>query len=87
MALLPEGRSGERVTGDRHPPGCQSPCSRQLRNCQSRAGDHQAARTLGFVPTHGVSSALEMAHGRAGGEARIGYLLGPPYFPLEVGAG
>ena len=49
--------------------------------------DHQAARTLGFVPTHGVSSALEMAHGRAGGEARIGYLLGPPYFPLEVGAG
>jgi len=49
--------------------------------------DHQAARTLGFVPTHGVPSALEMAHGRAGGEARIGYLLGPPYFPLEVGAG
>ena len=29
--------------------------------------DHQAARTLGFVPTHGISSALEMAHGRAGG--------------------
>ncbi len=48
--------------------------------------DHQAARTLGFVPTHGISSALEMAHGRAGGQARIGYLLGPPYFPLEVGA-
>jgi hypothetical protein len=48
--------------------------------------DHQAARTLGFVPTHGISSALEMAHGRAGGEARIGYLLAPPYFPLEVGA-
>ena len=49
--------------------------------------DHQAARTLGFVPTHGVSTALEMAHGRADGEARIGYLLGPPYFPLEVGTG
>ena len=48
--------------------------------------DHQAARTLGFVPTHGISSALEMAHGRAGGEARIGLLLSPPYFPLEVGA-
>ena len=47
--------------------------------------DHQAARTLGFVPTHGVSSALEMAHGRAGGKARIGLLLSPPYFPLEVG--
>jgi hypothetical protein len=48
--------------------------------------DHQAARTLGFVPTHGVSSALEMAHGRAGGRARIGYLVAPPYFPLAVGA-
>lgn len=47
--------------------------------------DHQAARTLGFVPTHGISSALEMAHGRAGGKARIGFLLGPPYFPLDVG--
>jgi hypothetical protein len=49
--------------------------------------DHQAARTLGFVPTHGIPAALEMAHGRAGGEARIGYLLAPPYFPLEVGPG
>lgn len=48
--------------------------------------DHQAARTLGFVPTHGIPAALEMAHGRAGGEARIGYLLAPPYFPLEVGS-
>ncbi|HEY8103199.1 MAG TPA: lactate racemase domain-containing protein [Gaiellaceae bacterium] len=48
--------------------------------------DHQAARALGFVPTHGLSSALEMAHGRAGGSARLGLLLGPPYFPLEVAA-
>lgn len=49
--------------------------------------DHQAARTLGFVPTHGVASAVEMAHGLAGGEARIGLLLAPPYFPLEVRSG
>ena len=48
--------------------------------------DHQAARTLGFVPTHGIAPALEMAHGRAGGRARIGLLLAPPYSPLEVGA-
>ena len=47
--------------------------------------DHAAARTLGFVPTHGVGPALEMAHGVAGGTARIGLLLGPPYFPLQVG--
>jgi len=49
--------------------------------------DHQAARTLGFVPTHGIGPALEMAHGRAGGRARLGLLLAPPYFPLEVGGG
>ncbi len=47
--------------------------------------DHQAARALGFVPTHGIAPALEMAHGRAGGRARLGLVLGPPYFPLEVG--
>ena len=47
--------------------------------------DHATARALGFVPTHGVGPALEMAHGRAGGRARLGVLLGPPYFPLQVG--
>jgi hypothetical protein len=47
--------------------------------------DAVAARQLGFVPTHGLAPALEMAHGLAGGDARIGFLLGPPYFPLLVG--
>jgi hypothetical protein len=46
--------------------------------------DAVAARQLGFVPTHGVSAALEMAHGRAERVARIGYLLAPPYFPITV---
>jgi hypothetical protein len=49
--------------------------------------DASSARQLGFVPTHGLGAALEMAHGRAGGEARIGFLVGPPYFPLVVGGG
>ena len=44
--------------------------------------DHDAARTFGFVPTHGVGPALQMA--QAGGAARIGFLLAPPYFPLIV---
>jgi hypothetical protein len=47
--------------------------------------DAVAARQLGFVPTHGVSAALEMARGLAGGSHRIGFLLSPPYFPLRVG--
>ncbi|HSB39744.1 MAG TPA: lactate racemase domain-containing protein [Gaiellaceae bacterium] len=46
--------------------------------------DAVAARQLGFVPARGVPAALEMAHGRAGGRARVGYLLSPPYFPLRV---
>jgi hypothetical protein len=48
--------------------------------------DAVAARQLGFVPAHNLGAALEMAHGRAGGRARVGYLLSPPYFPLRVSA-
>jgi len=47
--------------------------------------DAIAARTLGFVPTRSVGTALTMAHGVAGGEARVGIVLGPPYPPLLVG--
>jgi hypothetical protein len=46
--------------------------------------DSVAARQLGFVPARGLAAALEMARGRAGGEARVGFLLSPPYFPLRV---
>jgi hypothetical protein len=46
--------------------------------------DAVAARQLGFVPARGLPAALEMAHGRAGGQARVGYLLSTPYFPLRV---
>lgn len=48
--------------------------------------DAAAARRLGFVPTHGVPAALDMARGRAGREPRIGFVLAPPYFPLAVRA-
>ena len=36
-------------------------------------------------PSHSLSSALDMAHGVAGGGARVGILLAPPYAPLLVG--
>lgn len=49
--------------------------------------DATAARQLGFVPTHGIGAALAMARGRAERPPRIGFLLTPPYFPLQVGAG
>ena len=38
---------------------------------------------LGFIPTHGLGAALEMARGRADDDLRIGFLLAPPYFPLR----
>jgi hypothetical protein len=47
--------------------------------------DAAAARQLGFVPTQGIGTALEMAHGRADRPPRVGFLLSPPYFPLRVG--
>jgi hypothetical protein len=47
--------------------------------------DATAARALGLVPSHGIASALQMAHGVAGGQARLGILLAPPYPPLLVG--
>jgi hypothetical protein len=47
--------------------------------------DATAARQLGFVPTHGISAAFEMARGLGGDGHRIGFLLSPPYFPLQVG--
>jgi hypothetical protein len=47
--------------------------------------DAQAARSLGFVPTHGMGPALTMAYGRAPAEPRLGVLVAPPYPPLLVG--
>jgi hypothetical protein len=49
--------------------------------------DAGAARALGFVPTHSIATALEMARGVAGGTHRLGVLLAPPYAPLIVGGG
>ena len=46
--------------------------------------DAGAARVLGFVPSHSVATALEMAHGVSAGRARMGVLLAPPYAPLVV---
>jgi hypothetical protein len=46
--------------------------------------DATAARSLGFVPTHGLGAALTMARGWADRPPRIGFLLAPPYFPLRV---
>jgi hypothetical protein len=48
--------------------------------------DSTAARQLGFVPARGIGRALELATGHAGENARIGFLLGPPYATLRPAA-
>jgi DNA-binding transcriptional ArsR family regulator len=51
------------------------------------ARDASAVRQLGFVPIGSIGAALQMARGHRGPDARVGFLLGPPYFPLRVGSG
>ncbi|HEY4977181.1 MAG TPA: lactate racemase domain-containing protein [Gaiellaceae bacterium] len=45
--------------------------------------DAVSARQLGFIPSHGVGHALELAAGAVGEEARVGFMLGPPYAALR----
>jgi hypothetical protein len=45
--------------------------------------DATVARRLGFVPSHGIGHALELAVGVMGENARIGFMLGPPYAALR----
>ena len=65
--------------------GCQPALSQLGRVIVAGSRDAVAARALGFVPSHSMSSALDMAHGVAGRGARVGILLAPPYSPLLVG--
>jgi lactate racemase-like protein len=66
--------------------GCEPALARLGRVVVAGSRDAVAARALGFVPSHSIASALEMAHGLAGGRARVGVLLAPPYAPLLVGS-
>jgi hypothetical protein len=66
--------------------GCQPALARLGAVVVAGSRDAVAARALGFVPSHSVASALEMAHGLAGGRARVGVLAAPPYAPLLVGS-
>jgi hypothetical protein len=64
--------------------GCWPALSRLGRVIVAGSRDAVAARAFGFVPSHSIASALEMAHGVADGRARVGVLLAPPYAPLLV---
>ena len=65
--------------------GCQPALARLGAVVIAGCRDATAAQALGFVPAASVGAALAMAHGRAGGPPRVGFLLSPPFFPIEVG--
>jgi hypothetical protein len=65
--------------------GCAPALSRLGAVLVAGCRDATAARLLGFVPTHGIGAALAMARGRGPAQPRTGFLLSPPYFPLQVG--
>jgi hypothetical protein len=84
LQLYRQGRSCHPLLPFVHWDACQP--ARQRLGAVVVAGcrDAAAARQLGFVPTRSASAALQMAYGRAGGQARIGFLVAPPYFPLVL---
>jgi len=65
--------------------GCAPALDRLGRVLVAGSRDAAAARAFGFVPTRALGSALEMVRGLSGEDARIGFLLAPPYAPLIVG--
>jgi hypothetical protein len=65
--------------------GCRSALDRLGSVYVAGARDGAAVRQLGFVPVGSVGGALQMVRGERGDDARIGFLLAPPYFPLKVG--
>jgi hypothetical protein len=84
LALYREGRTVHPLQPFADWAACQ-PVLRRLGSVLiAGCRDAVAARQLGFVPVHGLNAALEMAHGRAEGEPRVGFLLSPPYFPIRV---
>ena len=63
--------------------GCQPALGRLGTVLVAGASDAIAVRQLGFVPVQSIGTAIEIARGQ--GAQRIGFVLGPPYFPLRVG--
>ena len=67
--------------------GCQPALAKLGAVVVAGCRDATAAQALGFVPAASVAAALAMARGRAGGPPRVGFLLAPPFFPIEVDPG
>lgn len=62
---------------------CQSAIAQAGSVIVADCRDAAVARQLGFIPSHGVGHALELAAGSMGEDTRIGFMLGPPYAALR----
>jgi len=63
---------------------CSAMLERAGRVIVAGCRDAGAARALGLVPSHNTATALAMAEGLSGVDARTGVILGPPYPALIV---
>jgi Lactate racemase N-terminal domain len=63
---------------------CAAALTRADRVIVGGCRDAVAARALGFVPSHNLGTAIEMAQGIAG-VGTVAALAGPPYAPIVVG--
>ncbi|MHB8059813.1 MAG: hypothetical protein ACYDHO_03155, partial [Gaiellaceae bacterium] len=63
--------------------GCRSAIERAGNVIVAGCRDATSVRQLGFIPSHGVGHALELASGLMGESTRVGFMLGPPYAALR----
>jgi hypothetical protein len=86
LALYRNGRSCHPLTPFADWDACRPAIGRAGRVIVADCRDAFAARQLGFVPSHSIAHALELATGGEVGAARIGFVLGPPYPALRPAA-
>lgn len=83
IALYRAGRSCHPLAPFADWESCQPALERAKTIIVAGCRNAATARQLGFVPSHGIGPALELATGEASSAPRIGFILGPPYPALR----
>jgi hypothetical protein len=83
LALYRQGQSCHPLLPFTDWDACRSAIARAGSVIIAGCRDAAVARQLGFIPSHGVGHALELASGSMGEDARVGFMLGPPYAALR----
>lgn len=83
LALYRQGQSCHPLLPFADWEACRSAITRAGSVIVAGCRDATVARQLGFIPSHGVRHALELASGSMGEDTRVGFMLGPPYAALR----